>query len=148
VQIETYFQQLQYLVAACPVVQFSSMPYDKRGTHRNSSQGAVGFSRLSQWQHAQIVHYARCRAEERGMTVETVNPAYTSQTCSRCGALGHRRRHRFSCTACGYQAHADVNAAKNIRNRFIVLRHDGLPSISPEALGSPEGKLSPSGDSR
>ncbi|HEY7493296.1 MAG TPA: transposase [Candidatus Tectomicrobia bacterium] len=99
--------------------------------------------RLSQWQHEQIRHYARCRAEERGMTVATVDPAYTSTTCSRCGALGKRKRHWFSCPACGFTAHADVNAAKNIRNRFVVLRYDGLPSISPEALSSEEGKLPP-----
>lgn len=28
--------------------------------------------------------------------------------------------------------HADVNAARNIRDRFVVSRHDGEPSISPD----------------
>ena len=119
------------------------IPQPRKGTIR----GKALRRRLSQWQHEQIVHYARCRAEECGMTVATVNPAYTSKTCARCGALGTRRRHRFSCGACGVTAHADVNAAKNIRNRYIVFQHGGLPSISPEALDSSEGKLSPSGDS-
>jgi putative transposase len=120
------------------------IPPPRKGTIR----GKPLRRRLSQWQHRQIVHYARCRAEEHGMSVETVDPAYTSKTCSRCGVLGTRKRHRFSCRACGHTAHADVNAAKNIRNRYIVLWHGGLPSISPEALSSDEGKLSPSGDSR
>jgi IS605 OrfB family transposase len=115
------------------------LPQPRKGTIR----GKAVRRRLAQWQHGLLVHYAQCRAEEHGMTVEAVDPAYTSQTCSRCGVLGRRKRHRFSCLACGFTAHADVNAAKNIRNRFVVLRHDGLLSISPEALSSEEGKLPP-----
>jgi hypothetical protein len=38
-QIETYFQQLRHLVDACPIVQFSSMTYDKRGTHEGYIRG-------------------------------------------------------------------------------------------------------------
>ena len=50
--------------------------------------------RLSQWQHALIRQYAQCRAEEQGMLVTEVDPAYTSKTCSRCGVFGQRKRHR------------------------------------------------------
>jgi putative transposase len=54
-----------------------------------------------------------------GTTVVKINPAYTSQTCNRCGAVDPKSRQSqaiFRCTACGHQAHADVNAALNIRN--------------------------------
>lgn len=49
--------------------------------------------------------------------VERINPAYTSQTCSRCGARDREAREnqaRFRCRSCGYTANADVNAAVNI----------------------------------
>ncbi len=48
--------------------------------------------------------------------VEKINPAYTSQTCHRCGHVAeeNRRRERFKCVSCGYEGNADINAAFNI----------------------------------
>jgi transposase len=45
-----------------------------------------------------------------------VNPAYTSQRCSSCEHVAKRNGHeqRFGCVSCGFTAHADVNAARNI----------------------------------
>jgi putative transposase len=52
--------------------------------------------------------------------VEKINPAYTSQTCNSCGHIAAESRQSqsvFRCVACGHQAHADVNAARNIAGR-------------------------------
>jgi len=49
--------------------------------------------------------------------VQRVPAAYTSQTCNACGQIARASRESqssFRCIACGNQAHADVNAAKNI----------------------------------
>jgi transposase len=49
-----------------------------------------------------------------------VDPAYTSQTCSRCGHLSKANRPNqatFWCTSCGFAEHADVNAGRNIAQR-------------------------------
>jgi IS605 OrfB family transposase len=51
--------------------------------------------------------------------VEKINPRYTSQTCNACGHIARDSRESqalFLCVACGYQANADVNAARNIEH--------------------------------
>jgi putative transposase len=59
------------------------------------------------------------KAEEPGRQVIKVNPAYTSQDCSRCGERVHKtlstREHR--CLYCGFVAHRDHNAASNIKGQ-------------------------------
>ena len=53
----------------------------------------------------------------KATTTITVNPAYTSQTCPRCGhvaAENRRSQAHFQCTRCGFEDDADCNAAKNI----------------------------------
>jgi Family of unknown function (DUF6516) len=42
-RIEAYFQQLRDLVDACPVVQSSSITYDKRSTHEGFIRGEIYF---------------------------------------------------------------------------------------------------------
>ncbi|MFU2419114.1 zinc ribbon domain-containing protein, partial [Peptacetobacter sp. AB800] len=45
-----------------------------------------------------------------------INPAYTSQICSKCGRFGVRNGDSFVCEYCG-EIHADINASKNILDR-------------------------------
>jgi len=40
-RIEAYFQQIRHLVDACPVVQSSSLTYDKRSTHEGFIRGEI-----------------------------------------------------------------------------------------------------------
>jgi len=104
--------------------------------------------RLSQWQRRLMRQSVANAAARRGLLINDVNPAYTSQDCSRCGLRGVRKRHVFTCPHCGHSAHADVNAAVNIRLRYTALRLSGPRSAGPEALSlvaSDEGKLPPSG---
>jgi hypothetical protein len=42
-RIETYFQQLRDVVDTCPVVQSSSITYDKRSTHEGFIRGEIYF---------------------------------------------------------------------------------------------------------
>ncbi|QXD01199.1 RNA-guided endonuclease InsQ/TnpB family protein [Klebsiella sp. PL-2018] len=53
----------------------------------------------------------------RGGQVLAVPPAYTSQRCSCCGHTAKENRQSqavFVCVACGYEANADINGARNI----------------------------------
>jgi IS605 OrfB family transposase len=89
--------------------------------------------RMSLWHHALIRTCVENKAQECGMRIALVNPAYTSKNCSRCGLRGIRKRHSFTCPHCGHTDHADLNAAVNIRNRYTAFRSSGVLSITPEA---------------
>jgi IS605 OrfB family transposase len=74
--------------------------------------------RFNGWAHAQLGGFIVYKARRAGVAVEWIDPAYTSQTCSECGhrERGNRKSQAaFQCQACGHEAHADVNAARNIR---------------------------------
>ena len=71
------------------------------------------------------------KAAEAGRAFVKVNPAYTSQTCSRCG---HRQKMSlseriFSCSCCHVQCDRDLNAAQNIRG--LGLQALGLSVEAP-----------------
>ncbi len=70
--------------------------------------------RLHRWAFRQLQDFVAYKAAAAGIEIEFVDPAYTSQTCSRCGRLGRRARHRFVCEHCGLRAHADCNAGRNL----------------------------------
>jgi len=71
---------------------------------------------LSHWTYPAIIGKLESRCLELGVLVQTVDPAYTSQRCHRCGFTrkGNRKGVRFKCGACGHAADADLNAALNI----------------------------------
>jgi len=66
--------------------------------------------------------------ERRGGRLALVNPAWTSSTCEVCGHVDGRSRRgsaSFVCTACGYAADADYNAARIIAKRGSTLLESG-----------------------
>jgi transposase len=69
------------------------------------------------------------RLEEKAPgRVEKVSPAFTSQRCSACGRVDRGSRESqavFRCTACGFAANADVNAAINIAAGHAVTARGG-----------------------
>jgi putative transposase len=78
---------------------------------------------LHSWAFAQLRAFIAYKAALPGVPVVYVNPAYTSQTCSRCGHCEQANRvsqSRFLCKSCGFSAHADVNAAVNISRAAVI----------------------------
>ena len=79
------------------------------------------------------------KAEWNGGRLVAVPPQYTSQQCSACGhtAKANRRSQEcFICAACGFDKHADWNAAINIRRA-------GLARIACEVSGSSRQQQEP-----
>jgi len=64
-----------------------------------------------------MIRFAIYKAERAGKVVELVDARYTSQKCSRCGAIVPKtladRVHR--CPSCGLEMDRDLNASINIR---------------------------------
>jgi len=59
--------------------------------------------------------------QDRNVSFRTVGAWYTSQTCISCGHVDRKNRsgEEFKCQNCGHTDNADINAAKNILERFL-----------------------------
>ena len=82
---------------------------------RANNKGKAFRSLIGRWNFSQLRGFIEYKAKQNGIPVVLVNPAYTSQMCSSCFCIGSRNGESFKCTACGYIGHADINAARNIR---------------------------------
>lgn len=62
-------------------------------------------------------------AAKQGKVVVKINPKNSSIECRNCGHTdkSNRDKEKFLCSQCGYYEHADIGAAKTIRDRVIEL---------------------------
>jgi putative transposase len=83
---------------------------------------------------SRLVELLRYKLAFRGGRLIEVPAAFSSQTCSACGAVDADSRHRkrFCCSLCGYVDHADLNAAKVLKSRVnrSALPVEGAPPES------------------
>jgi transposase len=86
--------------------------------------------KFQQWAFRELQEQVAYKAEEHGIVVETVEPSYTSQQCSKCGCTLEQNRdgQRFACLDCSYTANADYNAAKNVARKLAVKLQRGQMS--------------------
>ena len=73
-----------------------------------------GYVERSQWAFYQLLQYITYKAALLGVPVIKVNPAYTSQDCSRCGQRTKPNGKIFVCASCRHKDHRDSNSAFNI----------------------------------
>ncbi len=72
---------------------------------------------LGIWTYYDLESKIDYKAKMLGIKVRFVDPAYTSQTCSKCGYVDKENRKsqsKFICKECGLNINADYNAAINI----------------------------------
>ena len=101
------------------------------------------------WAYRHLCEFVEYKAEADDISVEYIEPRYTSQRCSECGHQSPRNRperSRFECVNCGSTSNADYNAAKNIALRYV---RDGPQSSSrtgTRRCALKSGTVSPNGE--
>ena len=87
----------------------------------------TGASWGHRWAFHRLYEYVEYRAAEYGINVEQVDPENTSRRCSHCGFThpDNRDSESFECLNCGYENHADYNAAKTIALRYLRRNQTG-----------------------
>lgn len=86
-------------------------------------------AKMAGWAFSQLRTFIEYKAKLAGVRVVTVDPKNTSRTCNKCGHCEKANRQSqdsFLCKVCGHHAHADLNAAQNIRARAFV----SMPIVS------------------
>ena len=77
------------------------------------------------WSYYDLEQKLSYKALKHHQLVEKVNPAYTSQTCPKCGHTEktnrNKHKHIFCCKNCGYKSNDDRIAAMNLHRMGIEL---------------------------
>lgn len=97
----------------------STIVFEQLTDIRERMPGAKAFHA---WAFRRLYEYVEYKASEFGIRTKQVDPAYTSQRCSRCGHIEGRNRPKqegFCCRRCGYEVHADYNGGKNIGIKYV-----------------------------
>jgi len=104
---------------------------------RQNRKGRKFNRRLNSFSYHRLASFIEYKASWQGISVLKINEAYTSQTCSRCGAVGLRVAGLFQCPTCGLNMNADWNGAKNIMKRALGKLHAEPLSSAGAGLTQP-----------
>lgn len=115
-----------------------------RAQNRNTIDAAWGKART----------FLRYKAERAGIDFKEVNPAYTSQTCSRCHHVQKMPLNvrTYVCPVCGLVMNRDLNSAINVKERgfgvglvkpeFTLAEIDtSIPCSDPEQVSISEARI-------
>lgn len=77
---------------------------------------------IGTWNWKYWLKRLEAQCEINRVSFRSVAPYYTSTTCPVCGHSdrGNRNGEVFLCQSCGHKDNADINAGKNILNRFLT----------------------------
>jgi len=108
----------------------------------------TGASWGHKWAFNRLYEYVEYKSAEYGIDVEQVDPKNTSRRCSHCGFThpDNRDSEAFECLKCGYENHADYNAAKNIGLRYLRRNQTGDDGGAPLGVRLNSGTLNVNGD--
>ncbi|MDR9899464.1 transposase [Aetokthonos hydrillicola Thurmond2011] len=116
---------------------------DEKGRFLSNGQSAKkGLNRsISDASWNELTQKIDYMAVKSGKILIKVNPKHTSQKCNVCGHVdaSSRDKEKYICVACAHMAHADINAAKNIKELAIFNIASVVRGDSPEQ-GSRDSK--------
>lgn len=116
------------LVQSCK--KGSTLVFENLKEIRSGNSKGKRFNRkLHGWSFDQLQAFVEYKAKMRGIQVVYVDPRYTSQKCSKCKFRSKKNRisqSSFQCRSCGFRIHADLNAARNIRKRYLFTQAKSL----------------------
>ena len=100
------------------------------------------------WAFNRLYEYVEYKAAEYDIDVAQVDPENTSRRCSRCGFThpDNRQSESFECLKCGYENHADYNAAKNIGLRYLRQNQTGSDGGALVGVRLNSGMLNANGE--
>ena len=100
------------------------------------------------WAFTRLYEYVTYKAKRDSIDVEQVGLENTSRRCSHCGFThpDNRASDCFECQKCGYENHADSNAAKNIGLRYLRRNQTGGDEGAPLGVRLNSGTLNVNGD--
>ena len=104
---------------------------------------AKRYVQKSQWSFYQLETFIKYKATLLGIPIFYVNPAYTSQVCSRCGSVNSPNGKKYRCS-CSHFDHRDSNAAFNISANgwFFYEQTVGQSASAVRHIGGPLNRSS------
>ena len=113
-------------------LKVENMTASARGTIENPGKNVKQKAGLNRAMLDTALGELRRNLEYKCGRLIEVNPAYTSQTCQKCGHVDKENRKtqaRFLCVSCGFASNADTNAAMNIRRLGMAQLHGEERSV-------------------
>jgi len=94
---------------------------DLKELRKSSKLSHKKLNKQQYFTYAQALAKLDSLSQTEGFLLIKVNPAYTSQTCSKCGEKHKESRigEDFKCVSCNMEMDADINAARNILQRGV-----------------------------
>jgi len=122
----------------CTIIAFEDLTGIRERT--NASWG-------QKWAFSRLYDYVEYKTTRHGIVVEQIDPAGTSRRYSHCGFTDPTNRdgETFACGECGYENHADYNAAKNIGLRYLRRNQTGGDGGAPLGVRLNNGTLTVNG---
>jgi putative transposase len=107
---------------------------------RNQRRGKKLNKWLSSWSFAQLEFFLGYKSIALGKETAFVDARYTSQRCSRCGNVNktNRKKSKFHCRSCHFEAHSDINSGHNIRDNYFLSLSSTARSEEQAVVNQPD----------
>ncbi len=96
-----------------------------KGIRNNAKRKGKRFNRIiSNMPFNKLTQYIQYKAEWQGIPTFQISERDTSKTCHKCKSIGKRKTQGLFVCDCGLEYNADLNAVKNIADRFSEQRFE------------------------